>query len=100
MSEEQRRYIKLPSGQVYYLPEYPTPDIDEEDIDPDLRAYIKHQAQVIAQMEVAHGFMNMPTTLNPLLNLLPDITNILTKQAEIIKQLQSEIEDLQRKVRK
>ena len=50
MSQEQQRFIE----------EYPRPEIEEDEIEPELRAYIKYQAQQIARQEVQSALSALP----------------------------------------
>ena len=40
--------------------DYPPPTLDEEEIEPELRAYIKYQAQQIARQEIQRALSALP----------------------------------------
>ena len=49
MSEEQQPFIE----------DYPEPDLDDDEIAPELRAYIKYHAQKIARREIKQAMSTM-----------------------------------------
>ena len=94
MNQGERRFIRLPNGEVIYLDDYPEPDLDEEELEPELRAYIKYHAQQIARLEDTYNFNIVRDVSNIQAGLLNDHTTALHDLESRVTRLSSTIFDL------